>query len=99
LTSEAEVYEAEKKECQEKVTSIDWESDELRSALLEWMCPECGSGLIDVQAATADRWTAVFQCRSCGKQWEFEDAAEKAVEDYFPERISAPLRMAENRVR
>jgi predicted RNA-binding Zn-ribbon protein involved in translation (DUF1610 family) len=83
LTSEAEVYKAEKEECEMKVTSINWESEELRRALVEWECPECGSGLIDVQTTVSDQWSAVFKCRSCGKQWEFEDAAEKAVEDYF----------------
>ena len=85
LTKVAEVYEKEKQECTEHIKAIDWEYDELESALVEYQCPECGSGLIDVQSKGVDRYTAEFTCQSCGEQWHFEGLAPLAISDYFAE--------------
>lgn len=85
LTGVAEVYEKEKQECTERIEAIDWRYASLESALVEYRCPECGSGLIDAIANNADRDTAVFTCRSCGKQWSFEELAPLAISDYFAE--------------
>src|SRR5262245_29285596 len=75
LANVAEVYEKEKQECTEHLEAVDWRYDCLESALIEYRCPKCGSGLIDVTANGADRETAAFTCRSCGEQWSFEDLA------------------------
>jgi predicted RNA-binding Zn-ribbon protein involved in translation (DUF1610 family) len=83
LTSVAEVYDKEKKECENNIDSIDWRFSQLHDALVEWNCPNCGSGLIDVAVTGVDRWEAIFKCRSCGKEHEFEDGAEKAVVESY----------------
>jgi transposase-like protein len=85
LTNVAEVYEKEKQECTEHIEAVEWKYDCLGSALIEYRCPKCGSGLIDVTANGADRETAAFTCRSCGEQWSFEDLAPLAISDYFAE--------------
>lgn len=85
LTNVAEVYEKEKQECTGHLEAVDWKYDCLESALIEYRCPKCGSGLIDVTANGADRETATFTCRSCGEQWSFEDLAPLAISDYFAE--------------
>jgi transcription elongation factor Elf1 len=83
LTSVAEVYDKEKKECITRIDTIDWRYAQLHDALLEWQCPACGSGLIDVTNTGVDRWEAMLTCRSCGKEWGFEDSAEKATCDFY----------------
>lgn len=85
LTSVAEVYEIEKKECLKNIDAIDWKYDSLEDALLDFRCTECGSGLIDVSSPSpgADRWEVNFRCRSCGKVWNFETMAEKVIMEYY----------------
>lgn len=85
LANVAEVYEKEKQECTEHLEAVDWKYNYLESALIEYRCPECGSGLIDVTANGADRETVAFTCRSCGEQWSFEDLAPLAISDFFAE--------------
>jgi hypothetical protein len=85
LTNVAEVYEKEKRECKEHIEAVDWKYDCLERAFIEYQCPECGSGLIDVTANGTDRDTADFVCRSCGEQWFFEGLAPLALSDYFAE--------------
>jgi hypothetical protein len=85
MTKVAEVYEKEKQTCIEHINAVDWKYNCLRSALIAYPCPECGSGLIDVQANGPDRDTAEFTCQSCGEQWYFEGLASLALTDYFAE--------------
>jgi len=83
LTSVAEVYEKEKEECLQNIQSIDWEYPKVQEALEDWNCPKCSSGLIDILNPKCDKWDAQFQCRSCGTEFDFETAVEKAVQDFF----------------
>lgn len=83
LTSVAEVYEKEKKECTENIEAIDWKYASLEDALTDFRCTKCGSGLIDVSSPGADRWTATFNCRSCGEKWDFKTMAEQVIVEYF----------------
>lgn len=83
LTNVAEVYEKEKQECIKHMKAIDWKSWSLENALIEFYCPECGSGLIDVNNKGYDRSDAKFICRSCGMSWTFESMIEQAIGDYF----------------
>lgn len=92
LANVADVYEKEKQECTENLEAIDWEYDSLLSdligypilsALNEYRCPKCGSGLIDVTANGTNRENAAFTCRSCGEQWAFKDLAPQAISAYF----------------
>ncbi|MEK6766658.1 MAG: hypothetical protein AABY49_10600 [Planctomycetota bacterium] len=83
LTDVANVYEKEKKECEANFDSVDWAYQQLQDALTEWQCPKCSSGLIDIVNPGSEKWSARFQCRSCGRECDFEEAAEKAVEDFF----------------
>ena len=83
LTDVAEVYEKEKQECIQNIKAIDWKSYSLENALIEFCCPECGSGLIDVNNGASDKFTAEFICRSCGTSWTSEPMIEQAIGDYF----------------
>lgn len=83
LTSVAEVYEAEKKDCVSHIEFVDWKYTSLMDALIDFRCDDCGSGLIDVVCPDGDRWSANFTCRSCGNNWDFEKIAELSVREYF----------------
>jgi hypothetical protein len=83
LTSIADVYNREKAECSTNLAVTNWGSSEVLDALIEWNCLKCGSGLIDVLNPGADKWSSQFQCRSCGKKYDFETAVDKAVHDYY----------------
>lgn len=83
LTKVAEVYEKEKADCAARIKTVDWHYTQLQDAILDWHCPNCGSGLIDVESTGVDRWQSSFQCRACGKQWDFERGAESAVAKFL----------------
>jgi hypothetical protein len=83
LMSVAEVYDKEKKECEARIDTVDWRFAQLHDAILEWQCPACGSELIDVTHTGVDRWQVILKCRSCGKEWDFENGAERAVGDFY----------------
>lgn len=83
LTSVNEVYEREKQECLAHIESVDWMYDSVLNALHDFRCKQCGSGLIDVMTHDADRWSAIFTCRSCGDELSFEEMVPLAISDYF----------------
>ena len=83
LVSVSEVYEREKEECVNVLEKIDWGSDTLSSALEEYKCSNCGSGLITVREQKPDKHDNEFYCRSCDESWSFEDMTERALSDYF----------------
>lgn len=83
LTSVAEVYEREKKECIIHITAIDWRYNCLRDALIDYRCQKCGSGLIGVSSPATDRLTARFTCRSCGEQLPLDKIAPLALSAYY----------------
>ena len=84
LTEVAEVYNKEKQECTDHIKTVAWRYDSLERALLEYECPECGSGLIDIKNPKgSDRDTTIFTCRSCGEEESFEQLSPLAIAAYF----------------
>ena len=86
LTDVANVYEKEKLECVEHIKSIDFEYDKLETALIEYRCEKCESGLIDVVSQVTDIFDAKFKCRSCGRIWDFVSIVDQVVFEYFSAR-------------
>jgi hypothetical protein len=83
LTSVAEVYETEKDECICHIEAINWEYSSLMDAIINFRCNGCGSGLIDVEYQNNDRIYSIFNCRSCGKNWDFEKLSELSMIEFF----------------
>lgn len=83
LTTVAAVYEKEKAECVARIDEIGGLHHLLADALKEWQCSNCGSGLIDVCDPGARKFELEFKCRACGKEFDFEDAAEDSIKEYF----------------
>jgi predicted RNA-binding Zn-ribbon protein involved in translation (DUF1610 family) len=83
LVDESEVYEKEREECIEHISAIDWLYKSLEEALIQFRCPQCGSGLIDATNSETEREAAEFNCRSCGQKWEFDTIVPLAISDFF----------------
>ena len=83
LISVSEVYEREKAECVGTIENVPWNSEGLESALVEFKCSSCGSGLIKIENPHEDKEQNEFSCKSCGRTWQFEAIAEEAIESYF----------------
>lgn len=83
LSSIAEVYEKEKQDCIKIIEGIDWKSNSLCAALIEYRCDNCGSQLITIKNPNTDGSENSFYCRSCDASWEFQDIAEDAIIKYY----------------
>ena len=55
LISVAEVYQKEKKCCNDEIDKIDWASESVGEALKEISCSHCGSGLMTIKIYDEDR--------------------------------------------
>lgn len=78
-----DVYQKEKRECEQSLGTVDWEYPALDVAIKELKCSECGSDLIDLVDSIASRESAELRCRSCGSEWNFESATSEAISSYF----------------
>jgi len=84
LLNISEVFEKEKKECDEALSSIDWESEALRAAISEVSCSECGSSLVTTEAKQNKYLDEIkFSCRACGNIMDFSNVASNCLENYF----------------
>jgi len=73
MLSVAAIFEAERKECEASIGSIEWESATLKNGVLELTCRACASPLLapTESPASSDVESIVLRCRACG---EDEDA-------------------------
>ena len=83
LTDVHEVHEREKGECASQLEQIDWKSDILESAILNYSCDECGSDLIDITEVVDDKWDSEFRCRACDKRWSLDEMGQDAIRNYY----------------
>jgi len=80
LLSVSDVFAKERKDCQQKLSTIDWQSVELAAAILDIVCNECGSQLI--VPLGADREAGIL-CRSCDEVESFESCAERSLSEHL----------------
>ena len=97
IANVAEVYDKEKKACETRIDTVDWRFTQLHDSLLEWHCPDCGSGLVDVVNTGVERWQVTFACRSCGREWDFGDGAERAVAEFYGAQNFSSMKDGEER--
>lgn len=76
MTAITEVHERERQECVDAINGFEWTAVELQEAALETSCKECGSILIEPKN---DPRRPDVECRSCGKEYFFEEFAEQAM--------------------
>lgn len=80
LLEVSEVFAKERKDCEQKLGTIDWQSAELAAAMLDVVCNECGSQLIVPLGPERD---AGIICRSCDEVEDFESCAERALAEHL----------------
>jgi hypothetical protein len=65
----SEVYQAERAECEEALTDVDWQSEALSKGVLDLTCPSCsGSLLRPVGKDNSYDDSMSLQCRVCGEE-------------------------------
>ena len=77
----AEVHQAERKECDEAIESIDWDSPTLSDAVQSLRCAECGSDLLLPTPANSPRDQVSLECRACGNEETAEELIPRAISD------------------
>lgn len=80
MLSTSEVYELERKACDELVGAVDWQSDMLASGVLSIRCQSCGSDLLAPEEPDEPA-SVELACRQCG---ETEDA-----DSFIPRAVAA----------
>jgi ribosomal protein L37E len=76
----SEVYEEEKKHCEELLNEIDWESDTLSEGIVDLSCKLCGSELLKPKEKNSSYQDAVLVCSSCGTAEGFDSFIPRAIE-------------------
>jgi DNA-directed RNA polymerase subunit M/transcription elongation factor TFIIS len=66
----AEVYQAERKECDDALGQIEWESEALEDGIKKLSCSECGSGLLKPVDGCSTYSDVSLECRVCGSTRE-----------------------------
>jgi ribosomal protein L37E len=81
----AEVFEAERKACDEALDGVPWESDALRAGLSDIRCRSCGSSLFRPRDAGRPEGldATVLRCAVCGE--------EKDADEFVPEAVAEAL--------
>lgn len=75
----ADVFEAERKKCEEALAKIDWESEALKEGLVSLNCQNCGSQLLRPDHDSGSFQDARLICRACGAEEKFESFIPRAV--------------------
>jgi len=78
-----DVYEKEKRVCRRRLERLEWPSEQLHQAMLEYRCDSCDSGLIMAEETGCAANETEYTCRSCQKTWAFEEIAEQAIVAFY----------------
>ncbi len=78
-----EVYKREKSECNSEIESLSFFNDNIFYAIEEYVCDECGSGLITPSLKGGEAIDAEFVCKSCGNKELYEDIIKDVISDYY----------------
>jgi len=76
----SEVYEVEKKHCEELLEQVDWGSNTLVEGLKELSCQQCGSQLLKPKEVGKSYQDVLLTCSSCGAVEAFDSFIPRAIE-------------------
>lgn len=79
LLKTQDVYEKERFDCMTELGKVNWESNALRDAVLEFACPKCFSSLLSPENTTQHYSDVSLKCRSCGEIHDFQSFATGAL--------------------
>ena len=75
----SEVYEAERKACEDALGAIEWDSSTLEIGVGALSCENCGSGLLKPERSPASYADVDLVCSKCGNHQTPEEYVPKAV--------------------
>lgn len=78
-----QVFDNEKAECIELMSKVDWKGPGLSAAVNQFECIECSSSLLASDDSSVDVASVILHCRSCGAQINFDEHAEKILDDAY----------------
>lgn len=78
-----EVHEKEKLECNASLQQLNYFNPEILNALQAYRCVDCGSVLIESTSKFDEANEAIFKCRTCEKESDYDDIINQAITDYF----------------
>ncbi len=81
LLTTNDVYQAEEKDCRNSLHAVDWKFETIRLSLVHLRCPDCSSALIEAPYADDPYPTINLRCRSCSKDFCFDDVLEECVDE------------------
>ncbi|MFH1067152.1 MAG: hypothetical protein V1746_04565 [bacterium] len=79
LLAEAKIYQTERSKCLKALSSIDWRSAALATAIEEYPCSKCGLDLLIPQNNKVGRENVILKCKVCGQKHKYEELAEDAL--------------------
>ena len=79
MVAVADVHDAERRECNQGLAAVPWESDTLAGGVRELHCQACGSDLLRPVDPAAERADLVLACRACGEARDAESFVPAAV--------------------
>jgi ribosomal protein S27E len=79
----ADVYEAERKECDDALASVTWGSQALEDGVRQVRCRDCGSDLLKPIDGSAWYSDTTLECRACG--------VTRDPDSYIPDAVSEAL--------
>jgi hypothetical protein len=74
-----DLYQEERKRCDQALTLIAWESEALESGVKQIRCQHCGSGLLKPAEASSSYSDTTLQCRGCGSTREPDSYVAEAI--------------------
>jgi hypothetical protein len=83
LIHTAEVFEEEYKKCIELLDQVPWNSEVLKNAFSEILCPECDSPLVKPMDLSSDLPDLSFSCIACREEFFLSNLLEDYLERYF----------------
>lgn len=81
----ADVYQAERRECDEAADAIHWGSETLLNGIRKLRCPSCASDLLRSAGGEYSYAEATLTCRGCGE--------EQDAETFIPDAVALELEM------
>ncbi len=75
-----DVYQAERRECDQALASIDWHSAALEAGARDLTCSQCGSDLLRPEGDSKAYDEITLRCRACGSQEASESFVARAIQ-------------------
>lgn len=87
LVDQEAFFTEELKNCQENLLKVQWPAEDLRHAIPEMCCLDCGSPLVKADDPSAQIFDVSICCTKCGFVSSYEDFVEPTLEEHFAHQL------------